>query len=372
MRGSIVDVYPVHGRRPGAHRPLGRRGRSSHRVLPGRPARDRDLAEVEIFGCRELLPTDEVRARAEALVATQPWGREQWERLAEGQTFDGMESWLPWLVDDADDLAAVLFDLVDDEPRSSSSSRGACATAPRTSWPRRTTWPAPSPGPGGRATATRASLGCTSTSTGCWCAPPPRPGRSPTPPRARRGHGRRVGWNPVVGRRRRPHPPARRAPRRRRTGWSSPPTASVRPIGWCGLLGDQGVTLELDVDGDAADLGRPGRARRGRPARAGVPPPGRQAGRARRGRRHRSSPRPSAGQAAQGGGAGLLRRPEGRGPRRAPPARRGSVRRHGEARHRREPSATTCCWSTGATTSSTCRPIRSTRSGTTRAGIRPA
>ena len=30
---------------------------------------------------------------------TQPWGREQWERIAEGQVFDGMESWLPWLAE---------------------------------------------------------------------------------------------------------------------------------------------------------------------------------------------------------------------------------------------------------------------------------
>ncbi len=49
---------------------------------------------------RELLPTDEVRARARELIQTQPWGREQWERLAEGNTFDGMESWLPWLTSD--------------------------------------------------------------------------------------------------------------------------------------------------------------------------------------------------------------------------------------------------------------------------------
>ncbi len=56
-----------------------------------------DLAEVEIFPARELLPTDEVRARAAALVAAEPWGREQWERLAEGLVFDGMESWMPWL-----------------------------------------------------------------------------------------------------------------------------------------------------------------------------------------------------------------------------------------------------------------------------------
>ncbi len=30
-------------------------------------------------------------------MAAEPWGREQWERLAEGLVFDGMESWLPWL-----------------------------------------------------------------------------------------------------------------------------------------------------------------------------------------------------------------------------------------------------------------------------------
>ena len=67
-----------------------------------------DLDEVEIFPCRELLPNDDVRARAEKLVGAEPWGREQWERLAEGQVFDGMESWLPWLVDDE----RVLVDLL--------------------------------------------------------------------------------------------------------------------------------------------------------------------------------------------------------------------------------------------------------------------
>jgi transcription-repair coupling factor (superfamily II helicase) len=40
-----------------------------------------------------------VRERAAQLVRTHPWGREQWERLADGQMFDGMESWLPWLTE---------------------------------------------------------------------------------------------------------------------------------------------------------------------------------------------------------------------------------------------------------------------------------
>src|SRR5690606_18725290 len=69
-----------------------------------------DLAEVLVFPCRELLPTDEVRERAAELVASEPWGREQWERIAEGLTFDGMESWLPWLAPEHHVITDLLGD----------------------------------------------------------------------------------------------------------------------------------------------------------------------------------------------------------------------------------------------------------------------
>ncbi|MEM8619460.1 MAG: transcription-repair coupling factor [Actinomycetota bacterium] len=69
-----------------------------------------DLDEVTLFPARELMPTAEVRARAEQLVESDPWGREQWERLAEGAHFDGMESWLPWLVTRDELLTDVLPD----------------------------------------------------------------------------------------------------------------------------------------------------------------------------------------------------------------------------------------------------------------------
>src|SRR5438067_1101256 len=52
-----------------------------------------------------------VRALVQRLgphVEDEPWGREQWERLAEGATFEGMESWLPWLTEGEH----VLFHLV--------------------------------------------------------------------------------------------------------------------------------------------------------------------------------------------------------------------------------------------------------------------
>ena len=90
-------------------------------------------------GCRELAPDGRGRERAEALIASEPWGREQWERLANGLTFDGMESWLPWLTESEH----VLLDLLPPDAASScSSSPAACATAPPKSSTRRATWPA--------------------------------------------------------------------------------------------------------------------------------------------------------------------------------------------------------------------------------------
>jgi transcription-repair coupling factor (superfamily II helicase) len=120
VRGSIVDVFPSTADVPVRVDLWGDEvdRLSEFSVADQRSSVDR--SEVEIFPCRELLPTAEVRARAEALIAAEPWGREQWERLAEGQTFDGMESWLPWLVGDADDAGTfdvdgpeTLFDLLD-------------------------------------------------------------------------------------------------------------------------------------------------------------------------------------------------------------------------------------------------------------------
>jgi transcription-repair coupling factor (superfamily II helicase) len=100
VRGSIVDVYPSTADHPVR---IDLWGDEVDRLSLFSVADQRsttDVDEAEIFPARELLPTDDVRERARALVKTAPWGREQWERLAEGQTFDGMESWLPWLVAD--------------------------------------------------------------------------------------------------------------------------------------------------------------------------------------------------------------------------------------------------------------------------------
>jgi transcription-repair coupling factor (superfamily II helicase) len=108
VRGSIVDVYPSTADGPVRIDLWGDEvdRLTGFSVSDQRSRDDKDCAEI--FPCRELLPTDAVKQRAAALVRTQPWGREQWERLAEGQLFDGMESWLPWLAPEEH----VLLDLV--------------------------------------------------------------------------------------------------------------------------------------------------------------------------------------------------------------------------------------------------------------------
>ncbi len=97
VRGSIVDVYPTTSDHPVRIDLWGDEvDRLSHFSVADQRSTD-DVADAWVFPARELLPTPEVRERAAALLASEPWGREQWDRLAEGQTFDGMESWLPWL-----------------------------------------------------------------------------------------------------------------------------------------------------------------------------------------------------------------------------------------------------------------------------------
>lgn len=100
VRGSIVDVYPSTADAPVR---IDLWGDEVDR-LTGFSVNDQrstvDVAEVELYGCREFVPDDTARSAARRLVTDAPWGAEHFERLAEGQLFDGMESWMPWLAGD--------------------------------------------------------------------------------------------------------------------------------------------------------------------------------------------------------------------------------------------------------------------------------
>jgi transcription-repair coupling factor (superfamily II helicase) len=108
VRGSILDVYPSTADHPVR---IDLWGDEVDRLQAFSVADQRathDVAEISVFPCRELLPTEAVRQRAEKLIASEPWGRAQWERLSEGLLFDGMESWLPWLTDEERLLPDIL------------------------------------------------------------------------------------------------------------------------------------------------------------------------------------------------------------------------------------------------------------------------
>jgi transcription-repair coupling factor (superfamily II helicase) len=97
VRGSIVDVFGATDAHPVRIDLWGDEVEriTEFSVADQRSRAPRDTATV--FAARELLPTPEVRARAAGLRDVAPWGITVWERLAAGETFDGMEAWLPWL-----------------------------------------------------------------------------------------------------------------------------------------------------------------------------------------------------------------------------------------------------------------------------------
>ncbi|MGB2756448.1 MAG: transcription-repair coupling factor, partial [Acidimicrobiia bacterium] len=99
VRGSIVDIFPSTAAHPvrldffgDVIERLSEFGIAEQRSV-------RDLREIAIVPARELLITDEVIARARHLQSTAPWAQSAWGRLSEGLSFDGMESWLPWLTE---------------------------------------------------------------------------------------------------------------------------------------------------------------------------------------------------------------------------------------------------------------------------------
>ena len=75
----------------------------------GRPALDRGPRRGRDLRLPGGAPRPGHAGAGGELVGTEPWGRHQWERLADGELFDGMESWLPWLVPTDEELATDLL-----------------------------------------------------------------------------------------------------------------------------------------------------------------------------------------------------------------------------------------------------------------------
>jgi transcription-repair coupling factor (superfamily II helicase) len=73
----------------------------------------RELASTEVQACREFIPGPDERSRATDLLGSVTFAEEQFMRIAEGELFDGIESFLPWL----EDREVLLPDLLGSEDR---------------------------------------------------------------------------------------------------------------------------------------------------------------------------------------------------------------------------------------------------------------
>ena len=100
IRGGILDVFPATGQNPIR---MDLWGDLIDRLTNFSITDQRSKADVElakIVPTREIVPSLRLQTRAQRLITEEPWGKEHWERIATGQFFDGMESWLPWLVEE--------------------------------------------------------------------------------------------------------------------------------------------------------------------------------------------------------------------------------------------------------------------------------
>ncbi len=99
IRGGIADIFPAQAEEPVRLDFWGDQIDEirSFSVSTQRSEGKRDL--LVAYPARELRPDEVLRERARALVTKEPWASSTWERIAEGQLFPGIESWLPWLSD---------------------------------------------------------------------------------------------------------------------------------------------------------------------------------------------------------------------------------------------------------------------------------
>ena len=115
VRGGIVDVFP-----PNADEPvrLDFWGDTLDELRSFSPTTQRSLDHLEwmeVFPAKEVLLDDVIRSRALQLLDDAPWSSERWDKMAAGVSFQGMESWLPWVADPVTALneshgSVVVFD----------------------------------------------------------------------------------------------------------------------------------------------------------------------------------------------------------------------------------------------------------------------
>ncbi len=126
VRGGIVDVFPAQADGP-ARVDLWGDTVDDIRTFSVGDQRSKDpIDALVIYPAREFTADAVTAEKASRLVTSEPWNAAVWDRLAEGQQFSGMESWMPWLADPRcllDTLPESVRVVVVDPARASDRSR---------------------------------------------------------------------------------------------------------------------------------------------------------------------------------------------------------------------------------------------------------
>src|SRR5690606_26000759 len=116
VRGGIVDVFPAQADGPVRIDSWGDEVEDLRELAVASQRSADHVDSVAVYPASELRPEGESAERAAPLVDTAPGAAGTFERIATGQTFSGMESWIPWLVADRtllDEVDHALVVLVD-------------------------------------------------------------------------------------------------------------------------------------------------------------------------------------------------------------------------------------------------------------------
>jgi transcription-repair coupling factor (superfamily II helicase) len=109
VRGGIVDMFPATSRRPVRAEFWGDEVESLREFAPATQLSTGKAGRVEIYPCRELIVTADVRRRAEqASGRFQGQYRSLLQRLSDGLAFEGMEQAIPLIHDHLPFLAEIL------------------------------------------------------------------------------------------------------------------------------------------------------------------------------------------------------------------------------------------------------------------------
>ena len=116
VRGGIIDIAPAQGDAPVRVEFWGDEV-SELRTFETKTQRSVDLvANARAYPAREVMPDPAIREAAKRLAVEEAWAVSTWDRIADGLTFPGLESWLPWLapertvLDEAEAGTVVVFD----------------------------------------------------------------------------------------------------------------------------------------------------------------------------------------------------------------------------------------------------------------------